>query len=290
MSFHNITLTLSDFFDIVLTAYAVYLVLLLIRGTRAVQILQGVAVLVLLRIVAQFFHLWTVFSILNGLLIVSGVAIPVVFQPELRRALAQLGRAGFFEPGSPHHDPETVEEICAVLGRAALVLSRSAIGAIIVIERSTGLEEYLESGTSIDAVVTPEMLLAIFSPRSPIHDGAVVIRRGRIAAAACFLPLSENTLFERRLGTRHRAALGITEQTDAIALVVSEESGAIGIARDGQMTESIEAEETAVAAVLKQIFLRPSPPADRSLVRQLKALWSRMHFAHDATSKTELRS
>jgi diadenylate cyclase len=237
MKFPHIALGWPDIADIILTAYFVYAVLLLIRGTRAMQILQGLALLLVLRAGAQYFHLWTVFSLLNALLIVSGVAIPVVFQPELRRALAQLGRAGFQGAPSLSHERESVERLCAVLGTAAAVLSRSAIGAIIVIERNAALDDYVESGSKVDALVTAEMLLSLFAPRSPLHDGAVVIKGDRIAAASCFLPLSERVLFDRRMGTRHRAALGITEQTDALALIVSEETGAIAIARDGVLEE-----------------------------------------------------
>ena len=149
---------LLDIFDIVVTAYIVYVVLLIMRGTRGMQILQGIGLLVAARVVAQILHLSTVFSLLNALLIVSGVAIPIVFQPELRRALAQLGSAGFHEGRSGLAQRGALEKVCEILGTAATVLSRSAIGAIVVIERSAALDEYVESGTRIDAILSAEVL------------------------------------------------------------------------------------------------------------------------------------
>lgn len=289
MKLPHIALAWTDIADIILTAYFVYAVLLLIRGTRAMQILQGLALLLVLRVGAQYFHLWTVFSLLNALLIVSGVAIPVVFQPELRRALAQLGRAGFQEAPALGHDRESVERLCAVLGTAAAVLSRSAIGAIIVIERNAALDDYVESGTRVDALVTAEMLLSIFAPRSPLHDGAVVIKGDRIAAASCFLPLSERVLFDRRMGTRHRAALGITEQTDALALIVSEETGAIAIARDGKLEEQSASPQT-VAAALKSALVSARRAQERQTIFDYaRTLLNRVHVSSNGLDKTKLR-
>ncbi|MBC5806323.1 MAG: diadenylate cyclase CdaA [Candidatus Eremiobacter antarcticus] len=289
MNIPHIALAWTDALDIVLTAYFVYGVLLIIRGTRAMQILQGIALLLVLRLGAQYFHLWTVLSLLNALLIVSGVAIPVVFQPELRRALAQLGRAGFHEASSLHADRDSLERICSVLGTAAAVLSRSAIGAIVVLERNAALDDYIESGTKVDALVTPEMLLSLFAPRSPLHDGAVVIKRNRIAAAGCFLPLSEAVLFDRRLGTRHRAALGITEQTDALALIVSEETGDIAIARDGRLQE-VAGSPQAVASALKLALTtaRRTMPRATNIIDYARTLINRTHVAADGLDKTKL--
>ncbi len=285
----HIELAWSDLLDIVLTAYIVYLLLLLIRGTRAIQILQGIALLLLLRVIAQFFHLWTIFSILNGLLIASGVAIPVVFQPEIRRALAQLGRARFLQTQPWQHDRQTVEEVCAILGQAANVLSRSAIGAIVVVERSIGLAEYVESGTHVGASVSAELLLSIFSPRSPLHDGAVIIRRDKIVAAGCFLPLSESTLFDRRLGTRHRAALGVAEQTDAIALVISEETGRIALAYDGHLSDSVESSD-ALTVSLRSILSPTAPTRHLNFIEFLKAIWTKANGAGNRLDQTQLRS
>jgi diadenylate cyclase len=280
MTLPHIVPSWSDLLDIALTSYVVYIVLLLIRGTRAVQILQGIALLVVVRQLVEYFHLWTMFSILNGLLIAIGVAIPVVFQPELRRALAQIGRTGFREPRATHHDTEAIAQLCSALSSAAISLSRAAIGAIVVVERNTGLDEYAESGTELDAHISAELLVALFTPRTPLHDGAVIVRRDRIVAAGCFLPLSENVDgMGKRWGTRHRAAIGITEQTDSVALVVSEETGAIAVAQDGRLTEHFESAD-AVERVLKSIFARPSPVRPAGWVDALRSLWSRAARNH----------
>lgn len=282
----GISLTWSDVADIVVAACIIYGVLVLIRGTRAVQILQGLLVLVLLRLVAQALHLWTVLSMLNVLLIAAGVAIPIVFQPEIRRVLAQLGRAPFFDPSSKSR--RTAADLAGVLGQVAAVLSRSAIGAIVVVERNTGLAEYEESGRRIDARLSAELLLSIFAPPSPLHDGAVIVRGSRIAAAGCFLPLSEMTVFERRLGTRHRAALGITEQTDAVALVVSEETGGITLARDGRLSESLETPD-GVTAALARALARPAAARPATVLTFLRALWPHRNGAADELRPTQLR-
>jgi|SRR5450755_3806314 diadenylate cyclase len=281
MTLPHIVPAWSDVFDIALTAYVVYVVLLLIRDTRAVQILQGIALLVGLRLVVQYFHLWTLFSILNGLLIAIGVAIPVVFQPELRRALAQLGRTGFRETRSMHHDAEAIAELCDVLSRTAAALSRAGIGAIIVVERNTGLQEYAETGTVLDAHISPELLTALFTPRTPLHDGAAIVHLNRIVAAGCVLPLSEEAnVGERRRGTRHRAAIGITEQTDAVALVVSEETGAIAIVQDGHLTEQLET-AAAIERALRLLLARPSPVKPAGWIESIRHMWSRPENVDD---------
>jgi diadenylate cyclase len=155
------------------------------------------------------------------------------------------------------------------------VLSKAAIGALVVIERNTGLEEYAESGTGLDAHISAELLIALFTPRTPLHDGAVIVRRDRVLAAGCFLPLSENMDgADKRRGTRHRAAVGITEQTDAVALVVSEETGAIAVVQDGKLTEHF-ASADAIYHALKSIFTRPSPVRPASWVDAVRNLWSR---------------
>ncbi|HXW76063.1 MAG TPA: diadenylate cyclase CdaA, partial [Candidatus Eremiobacteraceae bacterium] len=233
MQLPHIAFTWYDALDIVLTAYIVYVVLLLIRGTRAIQILQGVAIVLVLRLIAEYLHLWTVFSILDGLLIASGVAIPIVFQPELRRALAHLGTGGFVEGRAAHGGIASADVVCAVLGRSGSVLSERGVGAIFVVERGTGLEEYVESGRVLDARLSSELVLSLFTPKAPLHDGAIIIRGERVAAAGCFLPLSDNANLTPVMGTRHRAALGITEQTDAVAMLVSEETGDVELAVGG---------------------------------------------------------
>lgn len=288
MQLPHITFGWTDVLDVVLTAYVVYVVLLLIRGTRAVQILQGIALLLVLRLIAQGLHLWTMLSIFNGLLIASGVAIPVVFQPELRRALALLGTGEFIEGRTAHHGAGTDGEVAGIVGRAAAYFARGAIGAIIVIERATGLEEYVESGRVLDARISYELLLTLFAPKTPLHDGAVIVRRDRIVAAGCFLPLSEATTVDRRIGTRHRAALGLTEQTDSIVLLVSEETGNIEIARAGRLALVGKSADDATAALVAA--MAPASTASRvSFIDRVRMLWGRADGAADRFGKTQLR-
>jgi diadenylate cyclase len=289
MAFPHIALSWYDVVDILLTAIFVYVVLLLIRGTRAVQILQGVAVVLVLRLIAEAAHLWTMFSILNGLLIASGVAIPVVFQPELRRALAQLGAGRFIEGRSGYLAPNALDGVCQALGLAASVLAERRIGAIIAVERATGLEEYVESGRILDARLSPDLLLSIFTPKTPLHDGAVIVRRDRIVAAGCFLPLSENIELTPRVGTRHRAALGISEQTDAVVLLVSEETGDVEIAFDGRLARCIATPEE-ISRKLRSYLGPVQTTAHQSFVDRMRSLWSRSNGAADRFGTTKLRS
>ncbi len=249
----------ADVVDIAATSVLIYYVLLLIRGTRAVQILTGVLVLVALLGLATLFHLYALHSILQLLVLGAAVTMPIVFQPELRRALEQIGRGGLFHIGEDAIESSRAEDATiATLARAAFLLSRNKLGALIVIEQQVGLKEYVESGTVLNANLSAELLLAMFMPRSPLHDGAVIVRENIVEAAGCFLPLAEQMLSGRRVGTRHRAALGITEQTDAVVIIVSEESGAISIAREGKLTRPVEEE----ARLAKMLLAVTRPPRD----------------------------
>ncbi len=252
----------SDVIDVIATSVLVYYVLLLIRGTRAVQILIGILVLVGLLGVATLFHLYLLGTILRLLLVGAAVTIPIVFQPELRRALEQIGRGGLFRLESDGVEAGRVrpeDRTMALLARTAFQLGRSRRGALIVIEQQSGLKDYGESGTTLHADISEELLLAIFAPASPIHDGAVIVRDGRIEAAACLLPLAEQTPGHLRLGTRHRAALGLAEQTDAVVLVVSEQTGAITIARGGKLSRPVDDEQRLV----KMLLAVTRPPRDQ---------------------------
>jgi diadenylate cyclase len=240
----------SDVLDVVATSVLIYYVLLLIRGTRAVQILTGVLVLAGLLGVANLLHLYLLGTILQWLLLGTAVTLPIVFQPELRRALEQIGSGGLLHIGEDSGTWQRGEDAAMVtIARAAFLLARNNLGALIVIEQQSGLKEFAESGTQLQACLSAELLLTIFMPRSPLHDGAAIVHEDTIEAAGCFLPLAEQRLAERRLGTRHRAALGLTEQTDAVVVVVSEESGAITIARSGKLTRPVE-EETRLVKML----------------------------------------
>jgi diadenylate cyclase len=229
----------SDLIDIAATSLLVYYLLVLIRGTRAVPILLGIAVLAGLLGLANVFHLLVLATVLQFALVGTAVTLPIVFQPELRRLLEQLGRGGFIARREGSDDVQTLEESVTVLARAAIILSRNRVGALIAIEGATGLREFVESGTRLDARLSVELVLSIFTTLSPLHDGAAIVRGNEIEAAGCFLPLSENVLTESHLGTRHRAAIGLSEQTDAVVLVISEQTGAISIARTGKLSREL---------------------------------------------------
>jgi diadenylate cyclase len=229
--------------DILIVAVFVYYVLVLIRGTRAVQLLLGVFVLVGIYLLAGFAHLELTRLVLSALFALALVAIPVVFQPELRRALGQLGQLGPLNRLLAPMPEEEVDHVVNELVRAALLISEARHGALIVVERTTGLQDYSETGVPVHGRLTAELLASIFMTRSPLHDGAVIVRGGQIVAAACLLPLEETP--ERsahRYGMRHRAALSISSQTDAVVVVVSEETQAISIASNGRMIGGLDEE------------------------------------------------
>jgi len=234
--------TWIDLLDILLVAAILFAILYLARGTRAMPLLRGIILLlILLSLFGSVFSLrafeWLIDRALPALL----VAIPVVFQPELRRALERLGRAGSLLGHSTGNRGALEQSIMAVV-EAARVLARRRIGALIVFERETGLQEYAETGVLLNARPSRELLITLFDPHVALHDGAVILRSGHLLAAACVLPLSTAFLDDRRLGLRHRAALGITEETDAVAVVVSEERGTIAVTHNGRIIRDLDAE------------------------------------------------
>jgi len=228
-----------DVVDIALVSVLIYELLLLIRGTRAVQMALSAGFLIGLFFVSRWFDLETVNWVIRNLATYVGFALIVLFQADIRRALAHFGRAPFFRYFERVTSAaETVEDLVV----AASSLAARRIGAIIVIERQIGLRNYIEGGIPLDAIVSYDLLATIFQPGSPLHDGAAIVQGDRVAAAACFLPLSINPRVSRELGTRHRAALGITEENDAVAIVVSEESGAISLAIAGALERGLSPE------------------------------------------------
>lgn len=243
-----------DVVDVVVTAVLIYYFLLLIRGTRAVQIMVGLFVLVVLLAAAKVLHLLLLSTVMQYVVIAIAVTLPIVFQPELRRALEQIGRGGFLAGLNPQAEALHNEEVMTMLASAATTLSATRTGALIAIEQTTGLEEIIESGTRLDAVASLELVLSIFAHASLLHDGAIVMRHGRIAAAGCFLPLSD-TVLDRHIGTRHRAALGLSEQTDSVVIVISEQTGSISIARGGRFSREIADEER-----LRRVLLATTRP------------------------------
>lgn len=270
LSYVNVT----DVLDIIATSVLIYYVMLLIRGTRAVQILSGVLVLVALLAIANLLHLLLLGTILQLIVLGAAVTLPIVFQPELRRALEQLGRGGLFRFSEVDESKAARAEdrAIAAISRAAFLLARNKTGALIVIEQSSGLKEFVESGTTLNADLSVELLLSLFTPRSPLHDGAVIVRESVIEAAGCFLPLAEQSLTARRVGTRHRAALGLSEQTDAVVVVVSEESNEIAVAREGRLSRPIDDE-----ARLTRFLLactrgpRANTPTPNDFIAQVRA-------------------
>lgn len=239
-------------FDIFLIAAIFYWVLLLLRGTTAMTLLRGFAFLLIAAFVlARLFDLRVLNFLLRNSLIGLAVAIPIIFQPELRRALERLGRGGVRAwLGRPGYDV-----LIDVIAGAALGLAERHYGALMVLERDTGLKDYIDTGVRVDATPSAELLQGIFFPRSPLHDGAVILRENRVVAAACTLPLSEDSS-RGRMGTRHRAALGITEHTDAISVVVSEETGDIAVAANGRLVPRLD--ETRLRATMATLLSQPA--------------------------------
>lgn len=221
--------------DITIVAYVLYKGFMLIRGTRAVQLIKGIIVLVIATSISRRLNLVTIHWLLQNIQAMLIVAIPIVFQPELRRALEQLGRGRFFAKRWMLITEEDRTRVIDEIVKGVEVLSRNKIGALMVLERETGLNEIIETGIKIDGLLSAEFLVNIFIPNTPLHDGAVIIRGNRVMAAATFLPLTEAPDVRTELGSRHRAALGISEHSDALAVVVSEETGNVSLANGGKL-------------------------------------------------------
>ena len=227
-----------DGIDIALVSFLIYKLLQLIRGSRAFQMVVGTFIVVTLFFVSRWARLETVNWLLRNSLAYIGFAIIVLYQAELRKALAHLGKAPLFRILGQPHTSETIDEVVL----AITTLARRKTGAIIGIERDIGLRNYIEGGIILDAILTYDLLLSIFNPKSPLHDGAAIVQGNRVAATACFLPLSINPQLSKELGTRHRAAIGITEDTDAVAIVVSEETGTVSYLEDGNILRGMDGE------------------------------------------------
>lgn len=229
--------SLSSLLDILLVALVIYGLFYLIQGTRAVQLLRGIFFVVLLAVIASSVFQLTAFNwLIRNSIPALLVAIPVVFQPELRRALERLGRPGALWSRRNF----SASQVITIVTRAARELAEQRCGALIVLEGVTGLQDFVDTGVVLDAQLSPDLLLSIFFKNAALHDGAVIVREDRIVAATCMLPLSENPTLGRELGTRHRAALGVTEGTDAIAVVVSEETGAVSVAHNGRLVRRLD--------------------------------------------------
>lgn len=231
--------------------------MMILKGTRAVQLIKGLVVLLMATVASEILGLKSINWLLEKAQTVFFIAIPIVFQPELRRALEQLGRGKLFVR-SGYLAQEDVDKLVNEIVRAIKVMAKKKIGALVVIERQTGLADFVETGIKIDGFVTSELLINTFVPKTPLHDGAVIIRGDRLLAASCFLPLSENPNLSKELGTRHRAAVGVTEVSDALVVMVSEETGVISVAEDGKLTRYLD------EITLKELLLNRIEPQQKS--------------------------
>jgi len=240
----------NDTVDIVLVYYLCYRLLLIIKGTRAFQMLIGIGLIVLVLITSQAFELYTLDWLIHSFWSQIVLAIVILFQPEIRRTLARVGERRLFRSLSEVEGSKFIEETV----KAAVNMANKRIGALIVLERDSDLSTIVEMGTELDAKVTKEILVSIFLPYSPIHDGAAIIRNGRITAAGCFLPLTLSSNLSKTLGTRHRAAVGLTEECDAVAIVVSEETGEISVVMNGAIEHNADA--PALRKTISDIFVK----------------------------------
>lgn len=238
----------QDVLDIGIIAFITYQVINLIRGTRTAQMLIGFLIVLATYLASQYFELHTLNWVLSNFLASIILVIVVVFQNDIRRALTQVGAGRSFSGAERIAQGQVLEEVV----RSAVLLASKRIGALLVFERDVNLNEYIEVGTRIEAKVSRELLQSIFLTTSPIHDGAVIIQQGRITAAGCFLPLTANPNVSKTLGTRHRAAIGLTEETDAIVVVISEEEGKISLVREGKIIRDLDA--GTLRSTLQQLF------------------------------------
>lgn len=262
--------------DVLVVSVIIYWLLWVAQGTRATQLIRGIVIfLVLLLIIGSTLGLTTLNWLLAQTWPALIVAIPVIFQPEIRRALEQLGHSVSLVPHfAPKKEEESQERMVDELVRAAAQLARHRYGALVVIERETGLQEYIERGVPIDAFLTRQLLINIFYPNSPLHDAAVIIRGDRIVAASVVLPLTDNISATGQLGTRHRAAIGVTEQSDALAVVVSEETGQISVAHNGRLIRNLDQDR--LRRVLRSLLRldRPAAGTANGRVRILPRAWT----------------
>lgn len=235
-----LTIRIKDIIDIIIVAAVFYKLFTLIRETRAEQLTKGIIALFIAAKISGWLGLYTINWILENAMTVGVLAILIVFQPELRRGLEYIGRSRFFTKSFLEVKGESISETVEEIVEATSSLSRQKIGALIVLERETGLNEVVDTGTKIDGKVSSNLLINIFIPNTPLHDGAVIIKDDTIKGAACFLPLTENSNISKELGTRHRAALGISERSDSLAIIVSEETGAISIAENGSIARHLD--------------------------------------------------
>jgi len=248
-------ISITDVIDILIVAFVIYKLLEFIRETRAAQLIKGLLVLIVVTFISEILNFYTINWILKNTMTIGVVALVIIFQPELRRGLEYLGRSKFVPGNFNQIDKDRAKYITSEFVRAVESFSQSRTGALIIIERETALTDIIETGTVVDAEISSEILGNIFYEGAPLHDGAVIIRGDRMRAAGCVLPLTQNKALNKELGTRHRAGIGITENSDAIALIVSEETGIISMAIDGKLSRFLDIKT--VEKTLLNIYIEP---------------------------------
>ena len=256
IQFHGMisTIGLLDIVDILVVAIILYKVYEMLENTRAITLVKGIIVLLAVTMVASFLELHVISWLLQKVVTLLFVALPIVFQPELRRALEHLGQGHFLAP-SVSLDDEEARQVVRELVRAVKMLAAKKIGALLVIERDMGLNDVSATGIQLDALITADFLMNVFIPNTPLHDGAAIVRGKRLISAGCLLPLTENRKLSTELGTRHRAAIGLSEQCDALIVVVSEETGTISVAENGHIMRHLDGET--LQAMLTPAFVKP---------------------------------
>ena len=261
------SITILDIIDIVVVAYFLYRVYLMLKNTHAATLFKGLMVLALFMIICRWMNLHVISWLLEKSMTIIMVALPVVFQPELRRALEQIGRGRLFHKRS-ELDEQELEDMLDNVADAVRIMGAHKVGALIVFERNSGLAERIETGVAIDGLVSSGLLQNIFVKDTPLHDGAVIVRGNRIMAASCLLPLTENRNLSQELGTRHRAAIGLSEQSDAVIVVVSEETGTISVARNGEIMRYLTVDD--VKEILRKSIYQPHK--NTTLLEKIKSL------------------
>ncbi len=254
---------LVNVLDVIVVWYLVYKLIQLVRGTKAIQLFKGVGLFIVLRFLAGIVGLKTLSWLMDQVITYGVIAAIVIFQPEIRRGLEHLGRSSFFKTSK--NEKRRDEVLVQALDKAVQYMAKRKIGALITIERTTGLEEYIETGIPLDADVTGELLINIFIPNTPLHDGAVILRDDKIAVASAYLPLSESPLIPKEFGTRHRAAVGISEVSDALTIIVSEETGDVSITLKNRMLTELARQE--YLDVLNRELVPEEKPGKRNLLQ-----------------------
>ncbi len=267
---------IGDLIDIIVVAYLIYIVLAWIKDTRTWTLFKGVVIILAVASIAYLFQLHTLWWVVSNTITVGTIALLVVFQPELRRALEQIGRGKILESfltSSNEGEDGLSNEAIDGIAKSCVHMSKYKTGALIVLEQATQLGDVERTGIKIDAVISSQLLINIFEKNTPLHDGAVIIKNNRVSAATCFLPLSDSMEISKDLGTRHRAAIGISEATDALVLVVSEENGVISCVKNGKIKRGLDAE------LIKKILLstRKKKRLDKKSVVRKKVIWKGRH-------------